>query len=417
MGESSLRRSPRCSSRRVIVGCLCLYIVLFIFSFFHFSSTCEDYTPDRPNILQKKVNDTTIVITWESEVHWAGWGEYPYYGWAGYNVKKKECPYHCKFTGNQSMWPVADVVLFEPQPFGRRGPKWPGGKICGQKWLMFTYETALYFPRQGQRWYRKKMDWIMDYTRTADVQVSLTCDWNHPLDDYRIPPPPLKHRFAVFVASNCDRGGADKRTAYVKELMKYIPIDSYGLCLQNVPPESFTRNTDLSRYEDKIKLFRDYKFVLAFENSNTSDYISEKLSQAILGQSLPVFMGAANVDDWLPAPHSVIRTDQFASPRALADYLLEVNASQSLYDSYFAWKSEPLSDQFLRTIDNCVFDAECRLCKRVVQERENYQATHGEYVKVLEVDEDFFLLHICLVLLILLFVCLWRCFCYKYVLR
>ncbi len=74
-------------------------------------------------------------------------------------------------------------------------------------------------------------------------------------------------------------------------MQEYIPIDSFGLCLQNVPPTAFTRNTDFSRliltlpipllykiyknirYEDKIKLFQNYKFVLAFENSNTSDYV------------------------------------------------------------------------------------------------------------------------------------------------
>ena len=61
-----------------------------------------------------------------------------------YTIQKRPCPMQCTFSGDQSLWRSADVVLFEPQPFGRRGDKWPPGKICGQKWLMFSYETALY---------------------------------------------------------------------------------------------------------------------------------------------------------------------------------------------------------------------------------------------------------------------------------
>lgn len=40
-----------------------------------------------PNILQKRLGDEVNVLHWETARHWAGWGDDPYYGWAGYTVQ------------------------------------------------------------------------------------------------------------------------------------------------------------------------------------------------------------------------------------------------------------------------------------------------------------------------------------------
>lgn len=89
---------------------------------------------DVNNILQKGSHEDVNVLHWETSKHWAGWGDNPSYGWAGYEVQvfmllksiipilaqKDPCPVKCHFHGNQTDWHNADVVLFEPQPFGRR---------------------------------------------------------------------------------------------------------------------------------------------------------------------------------------------------------------------------------------------------------------------------------------------------------
>eukprot|EP01133_Synstelium_polycarpum_P001533 gene1533-1790_t len=280
---------------------------------------------------------------WEMQHHWAGWGRggdnVP---WAGYQIEKPDCSDRCRFVGNRDAAPIADVLIYEPQQFGKAGRRYPEKKVCGQKYMMFSYETVDYFAIQGDSRY------------LSQKPVAK-------LED--------KKKFAVFVASNCVRGGADKRTEYVKELMQYIEIDSFGLCLQNQPADALNRNTDRERYLAKMELMKEYKFVLAFENGNTTDYVTEKLFQAYLGKTLPVYMGANNVEDWTPGNHSVIRTDQFKSPKDLADYLLKVGSDQSLYEEYFKWKNEPFKPQFYKSYDNCVFQTECRLCDRVIEER------------------------------------------------
>ena len=51
---------------------------------------------------------------------------------------------------------------------------------------------------------------------------------------------------------------------------------------------------------NKIVMFSQYKFVLAFENSNTTDYVSEKVFNALQSGALPVYMGSETIDDFLP---------------------------------------------------------------------------------------------------------------------
>jgi Glycosyltransferase family 10 (fucosyltransferase) C-term len=67
--------------------------------------------------------------------------------------------------------------------------------------------------------------------------------------------------------SNCnDRNG---RLNYARELSKHISVDIYGECGTKTCP----RATEKSCFE---MLKKEYKFYLAFENSNCRDYITEK---------------------------------------------------------------------------------------------------------------------------------------------
>lgn len=84
---------------------------------------------------------------------------------------------------------------------------------------------------------------------------------------------------------------------------------------------------------EKIKLFSQYKFVLAFENNNVTDYVTEKLPHAFLSGALPIYMGAPNIDDWLPGEMSIVKTDTFSGPEVLLDPLSLYNFSRPWRDS------------------------------------------------------------------------------------
>jgi len=96
-----------------------------------------------------------------------------------------------------------------------------------------------------------------------------------------------KTKFAAAFISNC--GAKNNRLEVLKELMKHLPrIDSFGRCLHNTG----------SANGKKLELLQPYKFTFAFENCNTKDYVTEKMYAALRCGSVPVYMGAPNIEDF-----------------------------------------------------------------------------------------------------------------------
>uniref|UniRef100_A0A6P7GSY2 Fucosyltransferase n=1 Tax=Diabrotica virgifera virgifera TaxID=50390 RepID=A0A6P7GSY2_DIAVI len=154
-----------------------------------------------------------------------------------------------------------------------------------------------------------------------------------------------KTKKVAWFVSNC--GARNGRLAYARELGKYIPVDIYGTCGPLKCPRSDRKCFEI--------LERDYKFYLAFENSNCRDYITEKFYVNGLGQNvLPIVMGARPEDYQRSAPEgSYIHVDEFAGPQELAAYLHRLDNDNNLYNSYFKWKG---TGEFINTY------FWCRLC-------------------------------------------------------
>lgn len=92
----------------------------------------------------------------------------------------------------------------------------------------------------------------------------------------------LFNQVAWFV-SNCHP--RNQRMHYARELSKYIQVDIYGACGSLRCPRSQSQTCfDM--------LDEDYKFYLAFENSNCKDYITEKFFVNGLGYVCCVIFAA-----------------------------------------------------------------------------------------------------------------------------
>ena len=141
---------------------------------------------------------------------------------------------------------------------------------------------------------------------------------------------------AVYVQRDCNP--PSDRDSYVKELMKYLPIDSYGPCLNNkqIPKniDGFAKLSSHSYYQFLGK----YKFQIAFENSLCRDYMTEKVFRPLYIGSVPVYFGSDAAQDFMPTNHSIIMVEDFESPKHLAQYLLELNKNDALYDEYLRHK-------------------------------------------------------------------------------
>jgi hypothetical protein len=82
------------------------------------------------------------------------------------------------------------------------------------------------------------------------------------------------------------------------ELMKFIRVDVRGKCGNPQWNESSMKNVPPSKWaEDKTHLSSEYLFTIAIENSLEYDYVTEKLWQPLAAGSIPIYLGASNIDD------------------------------------------------------------------------------------------------------------------------
>jgi alpha(1,3/1,4) fucosyltransferase len=92
-----------------------------------------------------------------------------------------------------------------------------------------------------------------------------------------------KKKFCCIVVSN---GASKKRIDFFKKLDRIKAVDSGGKVLNNVG----------GPVKSKIEFIKDYRFVIAFENSSHPGYITEKILEPILTDSIPLYWGSPNAD-------------------------------------------------------------------------------------------------------------------------
>ena len=194
-----------------------------------------------------------------------------------------------------------------------------------------SMESASYYPSILRN--KGSFNYSMLYSLTSDVPIPYS-------ECFETNEKPLKlfqkqsNLIAMFI-SNCY--AKNDRIDYIKQLMKYIKIDSYGRCLNNAKvPNRWKRKT---RDKTKEEVISHYKFTIAFENSNDYDYITEKLFQPLRFGSVPIFRGCPNVEDFAP-PNSFIDSKKFESPQKLAEYIKFLDTHNNEYKKYLEWKKK-----------------------------------------------------------------------------
>lgn len=192
----------------------------------------------------------------------------------------------------------------------------------------------------------------------------------------------------AIMGSNCH--AVNHRWNYVKELQKYINVDTYGHC-GTLKYESELLSLKLlcqwklyfrcpGHFGSDCNKLNNYLFYLAFENSNCDDYLTEKLWwNAFHKNSIPIIMGPATKNLHKLLPHkSYISVDEFATPRDLATYILYLNRTETELIPYFAWKS-----QYAVLNEHGYFKSKsyhyCRVCEAL-----NYNTKETKIYKDLE---------------------------------
>lgn len=165
---------------------------------------------------------------------------------------------------------------------------------------------------------------------------------------------------AAFI-SNC--GARNFRLQALEMLEKLqVKIDSYGSC---------HRNKDGN--VNKVETLKRYKFSLAFENSNEEDYVTEKFFQSLVAGTIPVVVGAPNIQDFAPAPGSILHIKELSDATSVANTMKYLASNPEAFNKSISWKYDGPSNSFKALIDMAAVHSSCRLCIHIatkIQEKE-----------------------------------------------
>lgn len=101
---------------------------------------------------------------------------------------------------------------------------------------------------------------------------------------------------------------------------------------------------------------------MAFENSNEEDYVTEKFFHSLVAGTIPVVIGAPNIQEFAPGPKSVLHIRKLNDVNAVARTMKHLAENPDAYNQSLRWKYEGPSDSFKALVDMAAVHSSCRLC-------------------------------------------------------
>jgi len=140
-----------------------------------------------------------------------------------------------------------------------------------------------------------------------------------------------KTKFCNFIYSQ----EIPKRNELFKLINTYKKVDSPGRCMNNMHSISYNTPKE-SRFsvnwvEEKLNFLKPYKFTISFENSMNSGYTSEKLTQPMLVNSIPIYVGHKDVSKEFNTK-SFINYSDFKNMKDFLDFIIKVDKDDKLYE-------------------------------------------------------------------------------------
>lgn len=238
----------------------------------------------------------------------------------------------CRVTDDRRVYGEADAVIIHHRDiFGASGLP-PEPRPGAQKWIWMNYESPTH--TQDLAYVEGVFNLSLTYRRDSDIFLpygflipGLMGSASHSSGRYLRTPSlsdVLRPHLLAWVVSNWNT--SHRRVAFFKELQNYLQVDVYGGA-----GRPFAGGV--------VELLRKYQFYLALENSQHTDYITEKLWNPIKAGAIPVVLGPTrkNYECFLPK-EAFIHVDDFGSVRELAQYLLMLRHKPKLLMSHLRWR-------------------------------------------------------------------------------
>ena len=251
-----------------------------------------------------------------------------------------------EFTSDRDRLSRADAVWFH----GPSITDLPRRKE--QPWVLMSMESDVNYPALSNPYATRAFDLHMTYRLDSDVPCVYP-NWPQYgtfLETPRRRRGPSTGALAVYIASN----PVEYRDRFARELMHYVPVDGLGNCLRNAEIDGFVTGLgvwDRGGWSSVLSVLPRYKFYLAFENSRTTDYVTERVFHALVCGVVPIYLGAPNVRDFMPADDALIVASDFSSAHELAEYMRYLDENDTAYEKHLHWKTDGYSKDFERLVD------------------------------------------------------------------
>lgn len=139
------------------------------------------------------------------------------------------------------------------------------------------------------------------------------------------------------------REGCIERETFFEELSKYKPIASGGTWKNNIGTQVL----------DKLEFSSRYKFAIAFENSSTPGYTTEKIVQAFAANTVPIYWGNPDIEmDF--NEKAFINVHKYKNTYEVIEEIKRIDCNQS---AYLAMLREPAFKDGLIDKKNNEFNA------------------------------------------------------------
>ncbi|XP_069003428.1 alpha-(1,3)-fucosyltransferase 4-like [Embiotoca jacksoni] len=244
----------------------------------------------------------------------------------------------CTLTDDAHAYIQADAVIIHHREIATGTADLPPEpRPRAQKWIWMNYES----PAHTSRLWRFEGVFNLTMSYRTDSNIFLPYGYLVPRArtarglksnlKHRLHGPShsdlLRPRLAAWVISNWSESHA--RVALYYQLRRFIRIDVFGRAGRPLPQGS----------DSVVQLVRRYLFYLALENSQHTDYITEKLWNAVLAGAVPVVLGPSrqNYERFLP-PEAFIHVNDFPTVKELARYLLLLKRNPARMRRHLDWR-------------------------------------------------------------------------------
>ena len=240
------------------------------------------------------------------------------------NQDIKDCDWWVVYDGllrnEKVQCPPGNTILITGEPPGvRKYDK----KFLNQFATIVTCHRDIKHP--NVIYTQQGMPWHVGRRVNADSTVSYSKDY----DELQTIDVSKKDRLISIISSNKTfTKGHRERLIFVKRLSEHfgsmLDVFGHGLC----------------DVEDKWDIISGYKYHIVIENSACPDYWTEKLSDAFLGGSYPLYYGCPNISDYFPGEAlTSIDIGDFEGAVVIIEKAIEnLQYEKSIEDIYWARK-------------------------------------------------------------------------------